>query len=34
MSTGVYDSSLIIDTKKFNTVIQKLRGFFLSKNFL
>ena len=34
MSTGVYDSSLIIDTEKFNTVIQKLREFFLSKNFL
>ena len=34
MSTRVYDSSLIIDTEKFNTVIQKLREFFLSKNFL
>ena len=32
--SGVYDSSLIIDTQKFNKVIQKLRGFFLAKNFV
>jgi aspartyl/asparaginyl-tRNA synthetase len=34
MATGTYDSSLIIDSVKFNTVIQKLRSFFLSKNFI
>tara|TARA_Y100000992_G_scaffold69024_2_gene43134 strand:- start:6476 stop:7327 length:852 start_codon:yes stop_codon:yes gene_type:complete len=34
MVTGTYDSSLIIDSVKFNTVIQKLRSFFLSKNFI
>ena len=34
MATGTYDSSLIIDSVKFNTVIQKLRSFFLAKNFI
>jgi len=34
MSTGVYNSNLIIDSQKFNTVIQKLRTFFLNKNFI
>ena len=29
-----YQSSLIIDTTKFNIVVQKLREYFLSKNFL
>ena len=34
MSTCVYNSNLIIDSQKFNTVIQKLRTFFLNKNFI
>ena len=31
-SSGVYDSKLIIDSKEFTAVVNKLRGFFLSKN--
>ena len=31
---GCYNSGLIIDSEKFNKVINKLRSFFLSKNFI
>ena len=30
----IYDSSLIIDSEKFNNVVKKLREFFLKKNFI
>jgi aspartyl/asparaginyl-tRNA synthetase len=33
-SDGCYNSGLIIDSEKFNKVINKLRSFFLSKNFI
>ena len=33
-SSGVYASNLIIDSEKFNAVVQKLRTFFLNKNFI
>ena len=33
-STNCYDSALIIDSKKFSTVINKLRKFFLDKQFI
>tara|TARA_A100001015_G_scaffold18095_1_gene20999 strand:+ start:6987 stop:7844 length:858 start_codon:yes stop_codon:yes gene_type:complete len=33
-SGGCYNSGLIIDSVKFNKVINKLRSFFLSKNFI
>ena len=33
-SGGCYNSGLIIDSEKFNKVINKLRSFFLSKNFI
>ncbi len=33
-SSGCYNSGLIIDSEKFNKVINKLRSFFLSKNFI
>jgi aspartyl/asparaginyl-tRNA synthetase len=34
MSSGCYNSGLIIDSVKFNKVINKLREFFLAKNFI
>tara|TARA_Y100000816_G_C26010290_1_gene528189 strand:- start:50 stop:904 length:855 start_codon:yes stop_codon:yes gene_type:complete len=34
MSSGCYNSGLIIDSVKFNKVISKLREFFLAKNFI
>lgn len=34
VSGGCYNSGLIIDSEKFNKVINKLRSFFLSKNFI
>ena len=34
MSSGCYSSGLIIDSVKFNKVINKLREFFLAKNFI
>ena len=33
-SSGVYNSKLIIDSKEFTTVVNKLRDFFFSKNFI
>ena len=33
-STNTYDSPLIIDSKDFSTVVNKLRKFFLEKNFI
>ena len=34
MSSGCYNSGLIIDSVKFDKVINKLRSFFLAKNFI
>ncbi len=34
MTSGCYNSGLIIDSKKFNIVINKLREFFLAKKFI
>jgi len=34
MTSGCYNSGLIIDSVKFNKVINKLREFFLAKNFI